>query len=138
MNSTIKAGIWIDGKKAVIVTLDQNDEHIHVVPSHMEDKLHYEQEGDKGSFMGQQHISHEKTFEERKKHQLQSFLQKVISCIENVKSVYICGPAEVKNHLKKEVEANKQLEKSVLGIESCEQMSDNQLIAKVKKFYEHN
>jgi hypothetical protein len=138
MNSKKQAGIWIDGKKAVVVTLHQNDNQVTVIPSNIEDKTHYENEGNKGSFMGQQHISHEKTFDERKKNQLHSFLQEVISCLKDVEGIYICGPAEVKNHLKKEVEANRNLENAFRGIDSCQQMTENQLVAKVKKFFEQN
>ncbi|MEO6901862.1 MAG: hypothetical protein ABI315_01760 [Bacteroidia bacterium] len=138
MNSKKQAGIWIDSKKAIVVTLDQNDKQITVIPSNIEDKTHYENEGDKGSFMGQQHVSNERTFDERKKNQLHTFLQEVVASLKDVAGIYICGPAEVKVHLRKEVEANKNLEKVFRGIDSCEQMTENQLVAKVKKFYEQN
>lgn len=138
MNSKKQAGVWIDGKKAVVVTLNQKDNEVTIIPSNIEDKTHYENEGDKGSFMGRQHISHEKTFDNRKKNQLDSFLQEVICTLENVDGIYICGPAEVKDHLKKEILANQRLENAFRGIDSCEQMTENQLVAKVKKFFEQN
>lgn len=138
MNSKKQTGIWIDGKKAIVVTLNENDNQVTVIPSNIEDKTNYQQEGDKGSFMGQQHISHEKTFDERKKNQLNAFLQEVICSLKDVDGIYICGPAEVKIHLRKEVENNKNLEKVFRGIDSCEQMTENQLIAKVKNFYAQN
>lgn len=138
MDSKKQAGVWIDGKRAVIVTLENKSHQVNLIPSFIEDKLHYNKEGNKGSFMGEQHISHEKTFDERKRHQLHSFLQEVILSLQDVHDIYICGPAEVKTHLRKELQGDEKLENSFRAMDTCEQMTENQLVAKVKKFFEQN
>ena len=71
-----QTGIWIDSTKAVIVTLNDGKEFICEIQSDLENKVYHDKEGDKGSFQGNQHINSDKTFEERRKHQMNNFLKR--------------------------------------------------------------
>lgn len=133
-----ETGIWIDGTKAIIVTLNNNTQKVKTIKSEIENKVHHDNEGDKGSFQGGQHVNNEKKFEERKKHQLSTFLGKITEYVKGSEALYVFGPAEVKKHLKKEIENNRSLAPTLKAVESSEEMTRNQLIAKVKNFYKEN
>jgi hypothetical protein len=135
-NSKKQTGVWIDGKKAILVSLDQKGHNVQEIISHIEDSQHHEKQAEKGAFMGHQHLNHERTFEERKRHQVHSFLREVITSLDGVTDLYICGPSELKIHLKTEVEADRALDKTIRAIDACEQMTENQLVAKVRRFFE--
>jgi hypothetical protein len=134
----IETGIWIDGSKAIIVTLNNNTQKVKTIKSDIENKNHHDKEGDKGSFQGAQHLSNEKKFEERKKHQLHAFLGKITDYVKGTDALYVFGPAEVKKHLKKQIENDRFLAPALKAVEAAEDMSRNQLIAKVKKFYKES
>ncbi|WP_317899808.1 hypothetical protein [Aurantibacillus circumpalustris] len=132
-----KLGIWIDSEKALIVHVNGDNTSVKKVESKIENSTHHNKEGNKGSFNGSQHMNHEGKFDERKKHQLNDFLKEVIHHIDAEDSVYIFGPAETKVHLKTRIEKEdeKSLYKRTLFMEAAEQMSENQLLAKVTDFY---
>ena len=104
-----QAGIWIDSTKAIIVTLDGKNESIKEIQSDLENRVYHDKEGDKGSFFGGQHIDSQKTFDERKKHQINAYIKNVISNVNEVDELYIFGPAETKTKLEKKIQEENQL-----------------------------
>ncbi|NGY36600.1 hypothetical protein FQU23_003630 [Flavobacterium sp. XN-5] len=131
-----QTGIWIDSKKAVIVTLEDGKEAVSEIQSDLENSVYHDKEGDKGSFFGGQHIDSQKTFDERKKHQINNYLKDVIASISESDELYIFGPADTKTKLEKRINEEKSTIASKLkSVETADSMSSNQIIAQVKKFY---
>ncbi len=130
-----QTGIWIDGSKAIIVKLSDGKENITEIESDIETRIHHDKEGDKGSFMGDRHINNEKKFEERKKHQIDSFLKSVIEQIKNDDEFYVFGPADIKLKLKHSIENENKLASKLKTVEIADRMTNNQVVAKVKAFY---
>ena len=132
-----QAGIWIDSTKAIIVTLDGKNESIKEIQSELENRVYHDKEGDKGSFFGNQHIDSQKTFDERKKHQINAYIKNVISNVNEVDELYIFGPAETKTKLEKKIQEEKSTMAGKLkSVETADNnMTSNQIVAKVKKFY---
>ncbi len=128
-------GIWIDGTKAVIVSLSNGSENITTIESDLENRIYHENVGDKGSFMGSQHINNEKRFEARRRHQLNKYIAEVVGYLQDAGSIYIFGPAETKTLLGKSLMENKQLAAKLKKTESCDHLTQNQILAKVKAFY---
>ncbi|MBK5285368.1 MAG: hypothetical protein JJE25_08175, partial [Bacteroidia bacterium] len=89
----------------------------------------------KGAFMGQQHISNEKTFDERIKHQTNDFLKQVLEQIQDAGELYIFGPAEIKLKLKNKIEGDNHLSPKLKAVEPADSMTLNRVVAKVKAFY---
>ena len=104
-----QTGIWIDTSKAIVVDLSNGKADTTEIESAIENRVYHENEGNKGSFMGSSHVNNEKTFDERKKHQTNDFIDNVIKHIENSDELYIFGPAEIKLKLKQRVESEKNL-----------------------------
>lgn len=131
-----QTGIWIDSSKAIIVTLEKGKEEITEIQSDLENRVYHDKEGDKGSFFGGQNIDSQKTFDERKKHQINSYLKNVLSSVNESDELYIFGPAEIKIKLEQKINAEKSILSSKLKlVETADSMTSNQVIAKVKKFY---
>ncbi len=87
-----------------------------------------------GNFLGAgHHNGNEKTYEERKKHQTQSFLNSVMTEIKNADGIYVFGPSEMKTHLKTHIESDKKLVTVLKAVDSADKMTENQIVAAVKK-----
>ena len=130
----MKAGIWLDNHKAYIVYINNGNTNMIRIDSDVED---YRIHGGSAapSPFGSQNAVSEKRFLERKKQQLNSFFNEVIEKIEACDEIYICGPAEAKKGLNKEIEKKFRLKSRVARVETCDSMTENQIVAKVKSFF---
>jgi len=133
-----QTGIWIDTSKAIIVTFTDGKEHITEIESDIENRIYHDKESDKGTFMGRgiHHINSERTFDERKEHQFDHFLNDVLSHIKESDELYVFGPSETKIKLKQKIDDGKIIADNKLkSLETADSMTLNQVVAKVKKFY---
>ncbi|MDO9001793.1 MAG: hypothetical protein Q7W45_18645 [Bacteroidota bacterium] len=131
-----QTGIWIDGSKAIIVKLDSGNETISEIESNIENRIYHEKEGDKGNFSGNQHMNNEKKFDERRKHQLNDFLQNVLDEVKETKELYVFGPSETKTKLQNKIESSKtHTDMKLVSTETSDSMTTNQIVAKVKEFF---
>ena len=55
--------------------------------------------------------------------------------IGDAKKILIFGPGEAKGELEKEIKKRKDLSVTIVGVESADQMTDKQIVAKVRKFF---
>lgn len=132
-----QVGIWIDSKKAIIVTLDgQKEEKITEIDSEVENGVYHNKEGNKGTFSGSHHGDNETKFDNRKKEQMDYYLDAVISYVKKADYLYIFGPAETKTKLEQKIRDEKSLGKTNLkAVETSDSMTLNEIVAKVKDFY---
>ena len=125
-------GVWIAGTKAVIVNL-ANDS-VKEVLANIDSKTNHISDKEVGNFLGAgHHNGNEKTYEERKKHQTQSFLNTVMTEIKNADGIYVFGPSEMKTHLRTHIESDKKLATVLKAVDSADKMTENQIVAAVKK-----
>ena len=71
----------------------------------------------------------------RRNEQTKYFLKSLIKEIENCESVVIFGPSKMKNIFAKEIKNNMQFSNKLAGIANSDLLTENQMIAWVKKFY---
>ncbi|MEI7851410.1 MAG: hypothetical protein WCH86_06215 [Kiritimatiellales bacterium] len=84
-----------------------------------------------------QSIVKEQTADERRKHGLHAFYQKVIKKVAGkTDEVYIFGPGEAKHELIKEVEKIKGPQITISAVETCDRLTLPQITAKVRSFFE--
>jgi hypothetical protein len=128
-------GIWIDTSKAIIVMLKDEKEQVKEIISDIENRVHHGIEGDKGSYAGSTHINHEKKFDERKKNQINDFMNTVFEEIKHSDEIYVFGPAEIKLKLKQRIESDEKVSSKLKSVETADSMTLNQVVAQVKEFY---
>ena len=130
-----KTGIWIDGSKAIIVKLNNSTESVVELKSNIETAVHHENDRDKAVFMGKKHITQEKKFEERKKHQTTEFLKNVLETSKNSGELFVFGPSNLKTQLKDLILKDKLLAVKLKAVETAHSMTLEQIIARVKTFF---
>ena len=136
-----QTGIWIDTSRAIIVSLHDGKDHMKEIESDIENSVYHEKEGDKGTFSGSNHHhgDNETKFEERKKNQMNQFLKDVIQQVKSADELFIFGPAETKTKLKQKILDKYPAEAVKLkSVETADHLTSNQIVAKVKQFYNSN
>ena len=132
-----QVGIWIDTKKAIIVTLEgHKEEKITEIDSEVENRIYHNQESNKETFTGTRHGDSETKFDNRKKEQMGYYLEAVINQIKKSDYLYIFGPAGTKLKLEQKIRDEKSLSKIKLkAVETADKMTLNEIVAQVKDFY---
>jgi hypothetical protein len=128
-------GIWVDHKAAVLVSIEGDQTFVQHVESGAESHLKPAGGWKAGGTVVAQAVFNEHTADERRKHQYHAFYQKVIELLGDSYRIAIFGPGEAKLELAKEIEKVSEMHKKVTAVEASERMSENQLIAKVKKAF---
>ena len=65
-------------------------------------------------------------------HQLNTFYASVLAKIATADKFFLLGPGLAKKELKNEINQRKDLAHKVIAVESCDKITDPQLVAKVK------
>lgn len=132
--SSKQAGIWIDHRRAIVVTLDDAVQPIAVIESHAE--KHLERAGD--SPLRGPYEAHQVPADDKQQRaytaELDRYYDRVIVAVRELSSLLIMGPGEAKTEFAKRLE-HQHLSDHVVGIETVDKMTDMQIAAKVHKFF---
>lgn len=121
-----EVGLWIDHRKAVIVSVTDKGEDTSRIRSDMEKHVRYSGAAQEDSAEDQR--------DTRFAGHLNQYYDQVISCIREAESILIFGPGEAKVELEKRLEM-KELSGRVVGIETVDKMTDRQIAAKVRQHF---
>ena len=124
-------GLWIDHKKAVIVFVTGTEEEIKLIHSDIEEQRIEEQGRQNGRSIPSDDIRLRVLTEH-----LNNYYEEVISCIRDAESILLFGPGEAKGELKKRLEKD-NLGERIVGVETADKMTDQQIVAKVKEHFLH-
>ncbi|MBW6482911.1 MAG: hypothetical protein K0B10_07600 [Vicingaceae bacterium] len=130
-----KTGIWIDSKKAYIVSLSGSDTNLSVITSEIEGVTRIEGEGKEYGRFGDQYTTLENKQENRRKHEVAEYLEEVVENIKSADEIVVFGPAEMKIEFEKLIRENQALAKKLLEVVSADSMTENQIVAWVKDYY---
>jgi hypothetical protein len=118
-------GLWIDHRKAVVVTVSDEGEEIKEITSPMDKHVRFAS-GD--SEDGSSEDVRDRQFGNR----LDSYYDTVIDVIGDGDSIQIFGPGEAKGELEKRLES-KGLGGRIVSVETVDKMTDRQIAAKVRE-----
>ncbi len=100
---------------------------------------HFNTAGGYGSSVpySQQDATSDKKLLARKNQQLHQYYKRLEELLADVDALYIFGPGETKLGFAKYLEANVVLNNKIVGVETDDSMTENQLKAKVRHFFTH-
>jgi hypothetical protein len=131
---TGNAGVWIDHRRAVIVTLGPSAEKITTIASHVE--KHPERGGDspmKGSYEALQ-VPADDSRQRALTGDLNIYYDAVIASLRESQFLLLFGPGEAKGELKKRL-VKMKLGERVAAVETADKMTDGQIAAKVRDYF---
>jgi hypothetical protein len=120
-------GVWIDHRKAVIVSLTDKVENTTRIISDMEKHVRFSG--------GAQEALAEDQHDRRFTGHLNKYYDKVVSCIRDADSILILGPGEAKVELRTRLESE-TLGGHVVGTETVDKMTDQQIAARVRQRFQ--
>jgi hypothetical protein len=131
-----KTGLWIDHRRAVIVTITEEGAMTKVIKSNFEKHARAADPTLKGPFKARQVPADDRQEREFQEH-IKDYYNEIIKYIGNADKILIFGPGEAKNELKKQMEKQK-LAGRIAGMEKVDRLTDNQIIARVCTFFHVN
>ena len=130
-----KVGIWIDHKKAVIVSASADGVTARTLESEVGPHARYSDRTGYPTPEGPQGGGGEKKYEERYGQHLDRYYDEVISQLGQPEAILIFGPGEAKLQLKERLSHSKALSERIAGIETTDKLTDPQIVAKVKEHF---
>jgi len=138
METKNNTGVWIDSEQAIIVKLNNGQEKLEKITSGIVGRERIDGEGKQYTRMGTHFFTFEKRDEEKRNHHLNDYFKNVIEKIKDADSILIFGPAETKNGLQKAILKKKELSSRLVKVEAEDHLTDNQVKAKVRSFFNNN
>lgn len=118
-----KVGLWIDHRKAVIVTITDAGEEIKQITSGMEKRVRFSsgasEDGSAEDVRDRQYINH-----------LNSYYDEVIEFLRGAESIQIFGPGEAKGELATRLESEGRKD-CIVEVEAADKMTDREIAARV-------
>jgi hypothetical protein len=121
-------GLWIDHRKAVIVTITDEGEETKQITSEMEKRVRFSsgasEDGSTEDVRDRQYGNH-----------LNNYFDLVIACLRDAETIQIFGPGEAKGELEARLE-KEGLKGRIIENESTDKMTDRQIAAKVRAHFQ--
>ena len=128
-----KVGIWLDYRKADIIAINGGEINTIEVRSNLDESKPIGGARSKQPYGPMDTVSESKHLEKRKQ-QLKSFYQEIMSKIKDADELFVFGPAEAKIGFNKEMDIP-AFKPVILGVENADSITLNQKISKVKSFF---
>lgn len=120
---TKNVGLWIDHKKAMVVTISGQGEDIKEIKSEVEQELETSTDDHRQSAA----TGH-----------LTIYYDAVIDCLRDADSILIFGSGEAKQEFRKRLEKDKKLGERIVDVLTTDKMTDPQIAAKVREYFHDN
>ena len=130
-----KVGIWIDHKRAVIVSVSADGVTAKTVESEVGPHGRYSGRAGYPTPDGPQEGGGENKYEHRYDQHLDRYYDEIISQLGQPEALLIFGPGEAKLQLKERLSRAGAWSVRSVEIETADKLTDPQIVAKVKEHY---
>lgn len=130
-------GLWIDHKKAMLLSLDVDGENIQKIESGIERHVSYRGASNTRTPYSAQYQKGDDQLDNQFTVYLNKFYDKIIIQLRGAGSVLIIGPGEAKAELKKRL-AHAKVRLQIVGIEPADKMTERQFAAKIRRYFKQS
>lgn len=130
-----RIGLWIDHKRAVMLTINEQGETIQKIESGIEKHIHYRGLTRPRTPYSAQYQQGDDQLDNQFTQHLNKFYGKVIALIRGADAILIFGPGEAKSELQKRLAREKACTQ-IVNVEPADKMTDRQIAAKVRKYFQ--
>jgi hypothetical protein len=127
-----KVGIWIDHRRAVIVTIENGNQSIATMEGDMDRQPKAAGRTGSKTKWGPQAPVNEHRMEEHYKLHVVHFYKDVIKAIGKPDQLLVMGPAQAKHEFAEELDKTHELRDVPRKVETADKMTDPQIAAKVR------
>ena len=126
------AGLWMDHRKAVIVMISDNGERTKRITSSVEKQLRRSGRSRPRPTYESRGAAAGSSREREYRGQPADYYDDIVACIGAATMIFIFGPGDAKDELKKWIERNGDGQR-VIRVETAGEMTDDQIIEKVRQ-----
>jgi hypothetical protein len=126
-----EVGLWIDHRKAIVVTVSGKGEEIALVISAVEKQPRRSASSRHTGAFESQKVQADDSRQRSTTGHLNIYYDAIIASIRDAESILIFGPGEARDELKKRLKKN-GLAQRIVGVESADKMTNQQISAKVR------
>jgi UDP-N-acetylglucosamine 2-epimerase len=131
--NTRKAAIWLDHLHAHLLKFKDDKINIETVESGLETRVRYKGETAIGTKLGNKRTTNNEYHKHRKEeNQLKEYYKQLSATIKKYDTIFLFGPTTAKNELLNYVREKEKLNGKTFIVDSAEELSFNQMIAKAK------
>jgi hypothetical protein len=124
-----QAGIWVDHRKAVIVSISEAGENVKEITSNIEKRVRFS-DGDSSEDGSTEDVRDRKYW-----NHLNKFFDGVIARVKDAEMILVFGPGEAKGELEKRLK-EKGFKGQLVALGTADKMTDPQISAKVREFFQ--
>jgi len=133
------AGVWIDTKRAIIITVIENKPTTSkTIESTIETRVRIQGETKKFGRFGNQYLTLEKKRRNKRSEQISTFFKAIIKELILYDEFVVFGPSKMKNLLEKEIFLSPKLLPKFKGIYTSDKLTKNQKVAWVLDYFKAN
>jgi hypothetical protein len=129
-----KVGLWIDHRKALVVTVTDKDQVVKLIISAVEKQARRSSTSRHSGRFESQMVKADDSRQRALTGHLGIYYDAVIASIRSSDSILIFGPGEAKGELQKRLR-KLDLGGRVVGVETVDKMTDHQIAAKVRQYF---
>ncbi len=127
-------GLWVDHRKAVIVTIENNAEIIKEITSDVDKHVRFSSGTTSKASNNPQGSTSEDVRDRQFGNQLNAYYEGIVAMIRDADSIWIFGPGEAKGELENLLK-HEGLGDCIVGVETVDKMTNNQIAAKVRDHF---
>jgi hypothetical protein len=130
----IKAGVWIDQTKVVVILISETGEETKQIESGIRRPVRSAGGSRLQTPYTPRDYVAEDALERKLLDRLKNFYDKVIACIRDAETILILGPGEAKGELKKRIKT-KRLRGRLAELETADKLTDRQIAANIRRHF---
>jgi stalled ribosome rescue protein Dom34 len=131
-----KAGIWMDQEKAYIIIMEGDHEPvIEEINSDIELRERFQGEKGTATRFGEYIVGEREKKQRRQQHERAKYYKNIINHLQDADGIFIFGPGETKHEMAKAIKKAPVLRGKLFALENSDQLTLNQMKAKVKEFF---
>ena len=128
-------GLWIDHRKAVVVTVGNDSVEVRTIESGAEGRIRLSGGARSATPYGPQDVACERSWQDRRRHHLATYYRRVLRAVRGARAIFIFGPAEAKLELERMLLKSKGLGSKLVGVETTDKMTENHIVARVREVF---
>src|SRR5512135_3271575 len=131
-----EVGLWVDHREAVIVSEVNGVEMIRKIRSNMEKHVRFSSGRRSKAPIKSQMSTAEDMRDRQFGDHLGRYYEGIVSLIKDADSIWIMGPGEAKIELENRLKRD-EMGSRIVGIETADKLTDRQIVAKVRHYYQN-
>jgi hypothetical protein len=131
-----RIGLWLDHAKAHFIDISKGPEIVETAFSDQESELRYKGESGNGTLLGNNRATNNEHHKHnREKLIMDEYYRMLTDRLQHYDDILLFGPTSAKDELHNKLNADKRFKDKSITIAPADQLSEKQMVAKVKSFF---